>query len=143
MPLETAYEKSALVIGRWVHRPAHCVEATCAQPTFGGREQCVRRLLIFSALEEAKEPDPIVVELVMRAILDRGDAADGVAIPHGEKQLAIRGSIEWIRFVVEGIADGDAQWGNPLWMVGLVIDPPWQIDETAEVPRRVDREDFE
>jgi len=28
-------------------------------------------------------------------------------------------------------------------MVGLVIDPPWQIDETAEIPRRVDREDFE
>jgi hypothetical protein len=112
------------MIGRRIHWPAHGIEAARAQPPVGGTEQRVRGLLIFSTLEEAEEPDPIVVELVMRAILDRGDAPDGFAIPNGQKQLAIGGSIEWIRFLVERVAYGDAQRRNPLRVVGRVIDPP-------------------
>jgi hypothetical protein len=55
----------------------------------------------------------------------------------------VGGAIEWVRFLVQGVADRDSQWRNPLWVVGRVVDLPRQIDEAAKVSRRVDGDDLE
>jgi len=131
-------QHAALVIRGRICRPAHCVEATRCQPCFGRDEQRVCDGLIVDALEEAEEADPIAVELVMRTVLDRGDAADRVSIAEREEQLPVGLAVERICLGVERVADGDAQWRNPLRMLGGVIDLPWEIDEAAQIPRRTD-----
>ena len=133
---EAVDEHSALVIRGRIGRPAHGVEATLGQPCFGGGEERVRDGLIVDALEEPEEADPIAVELVMRTILDRGDAPDRLSVAEREEQLPVGLAIKRICFRVERVADGDAQRRHPLRVVGGVIDLPWEIDEAAQIPRR-------
>ena len=77
----------------------------------------VRRLLVFVALEEPEEADAIVVKVVVRAVLDRGDSSDRLSVAHGEKQLAVGGLGRTDSFLVQRIANGDAQRRDPLRVI--------------------------
>ena len=94
----------------------------------------IRDGLIVDALEEPEEADPIAVELVMRTILDRGDAADRLSVAEREEELSVGLAVKRICFGVERVTDGDAQWRHPLRVVGGVIDLPREIDEATQIP---------
>ena len=61
--------------------PRHQSAAACEQRVGDG--------LVVDALEEAEEPDPVAVGLVVQAVADRGDAADDLAVALGEEVLGL------------------------------------------------------
>ena len=102
---------------------------------FGGGKERGRGFRVFVALEEPKEPDAIVVELVVRAVLDRGDSSDRASVAQREKELAVGGAIERIVLRIQRIANGDAQRRHPLRVVASIIDLPREIYEPAQLAR--------
>ena len=115
--------------------PAHGVETARPKPGFCRGEELRRGFRIVLALEEPEEPDAIVVKLVVRAILDGGDAADGASVAQREKQLAVGRAIERIVLRIERVANGDAQRRHPLRVIAPIIDLPREIDEPAQLAR--------
>ena len=95
------------------------------------------RVGVLMTLEKSEESDPVVVEGVVGAVLDRGDPADGSSISQCEEELAIGGLVERI-LRVERVADGDAQRRNPLRVVVPVIDLPREIYKPAQIARGLD-----
>ena len=79
----------------------------------------------------------------MCAVLDRGHAADDLAVAQGEKELAVRRLVEWIGLDVERIVNGDAQRRYPFGMFMPVVDLPGKTDESAQVARGAYRNDFD
>jgi hypothetical protein len=113
-------------------------EVSAANNTWGGTAGLNSDLAVVDRVEEPEEADPIAVELVMRTILDRGDAADWLSVAEREEELPVGLAVKRIRFGIERVADGDAQRRYPLRVVGGVIDLPREIDEAAQIPRGTD-----
>ena len=128
-------EHSAFVIRGRIHRAAHGVEPAGAEPCFGRREECVRDFLIVRAFKESEKPDAVGVKLVVRAILDGGDAADRLSVSQREKELPVGLAIEWIGFPIERVADRDAKRRHPLRVLRAIVDLPREIDKTAQLAR--------
>ena len=76
------------------------------------------------ALEEAEESDAIVVKFVVRAILDRGDASDGLSVAQCEKELAVGGLVEWIGLVSSASRTAMRSGGTHCGMIAPIIDLP-------------------
>jgi len=136
--MKSVDEHPALMIRGGIHRAAHGVESAGAKPSFGGCEEGVRDLLVIPAFKESEEPDAVRMKLVVRAILDGGDSADGLPISDREKERTIGLSVKRVGFSVEGVAHGDAQGWYPFGVVGSVVDLPREIDKTAQIARRFD-----
>ena len=133
MLLEPIDEHSTFMIRGGVHRTAHRLERTRAKPRLGGIEECARGFRVVATLEEPEESDAILVEVVVCAVFDGGDAAYQLPVARREEELSIGGAIEWIAFDVERIVDGDTQRRYPFGMSVSVVDLPWKIDKPAQI----------
>ena len=93
-------------------------------------------------LEESEKADAIVVEGVVRAILDRGDAADRLSVAERQEKLAVGRFVKRISRI-ERVANGDAERRYPLRMVAVIVDLPRQIDKSAQVAPGLDGDDLD
>ena len=81
-------EQAALIIERWIGRPANGLHALCMQPVFGGIEQSLGCIGVVFALKKTKKASLFVVSLDMACVHDRRDAANIPVATGGQKRLA-------------------------------------------------------
>jgi hypothetical protein len=134
--VEAIDEQAALVIGRRAHRTTHRREAAGAKPAGTSIEKSSGYVEIVDRLKEAEEADPVVVELVVRAILDGGDSADWPTVAHGDEELAGSAAIERVPRFVQRVADSNAKGRDPPRLNPTVIDLPRNGDKPTHVANR-------
>jgi hypothetical protein len=84
-----------------------------------------------------------VVELVVGTVLDRGDAAHGVAVAQRNKQLAGRAAVERVPLLVQRVAHGDAERRYPMGGSRQSADVPRHVDEPTNLAPRSGRNNVE
>src|SRR5262249_26382165 len=104
----------------------------------GRREQRIGDVLVVDALEEPPEADAIIVERVVGAILDRGDAPHHAITVARQEELAVGLIVEWVLLPIERVVDRRAKRRHPLRMSPLIEQLPGKIDEAAEIAARGD-----
>jgi hypothetical protein len=83
--------------------------------------------LIVNTLEETKEANVFPMLLVMVLIDDRGNSADRLTVPFGEKEFHRCMSVEGISLAVNQLLPVEQQRRNPRWV--SVIYLPREADE--------------
>jgi hypothetical protein len=130
-------EKTRNLVRREARRTPHHLEATLAQPVPDRVEQSRGHGGVVDALEEPEEADGLFVELLVTAVPNRADAADGLGSTQGEERLSLGMQVKRVLRRVERVPHVQLQRRNPVGVVS--IHRPREVDELLQISTRVDR----
>src|SRR5206468_4171295 len=139
--VEAFDQETALLVGGVRRGPAHDLHPARGEPARGGAEQGIGDRPIVLALEAAEEPDPIVVELVVRVIDDRLDAPHRTAVAPGQEERTVGMTEEWVARPVEQLAVLAPERGHEVRE--LLVETIREVDELAPGLSFLGRDDLE
>ncbi len=137
--LEPVDQHPALVVHREGGRSPKDVVAPLTAPVGRSGEERVGHRLVVDRLEEAEEPDVVLMDFVVEPIADGGDATDDLVAALGQEVLRFGVLEEGILGAGEQGLDVPTQRRDPEGVPR--VEPIGQVDEALEVrsvPRRAD-----
>jgi len=98
---EAADEKSTFVVGGWAHGTLKRGQSALTQPYARSVHQGIGGFLIIDQFQEPEKPDGVLMEAVVRLVLDRRDATHRPPVPLGQEELNVGVRVERVSLRIE------------------------------------------
>ncbi len=129
--VETLQQEGAFVVEREVDRPPECVHAAGLSIGGDGVQEGRRNRPVVHTLVHAEEGDFFVLELIMVAVKDAGNASHRFSAAIGQEQIPLGVFEERVLADVEFFLDVHQQGGYPVRVA--LVDFPGEMNEPAEL----------